>query len=162
MIVLHNPLERQSRDFVELYCEGHTVLEYPDCVEQYPAIRAFPSVVLPLPERFVPRETLVTTADGDTTELHWWWTSPVPDFQFQPDDWADVEDTVAGLVLTTPNWELHLDLIEEVTGVRPTNKDAVDQWITAAVNRQVTRLAAKEASWLVRQAVAAMAPDPAS
>lgn len=46
MIILHNPLDKASRDFVASYGAGHEVLEYPDCVQRYPYISAFPSVVV--------------------------------------------------------------------------------------------------------------------
>lgn len=49
MIILHSPFDKASRDFVEAYGEGHTVLEYPECVNQFPNISAFPSVVIEVP-----------------------------------------------------------------------------------------------------------------
>jgi hypothetical protein len=73
MIILHNPLDADSRAFVEQYGEGNTVLEYPDCVAQYPMIAAFPSVVYAvegLPLSYVYR---------------------------QPQTWQEIEDWVASI-----------------------------------------------------------------
>lgn len=46
MVILHNPLDKDSREFVAKYGAGHTILEYPDCVQKYPYISCFPSVVV--------------------------------------------------------------------------------------------------------------------
>jgi len=46
MIILHNPLDKDSRDFVAAYGAEHTILEYPACVARYPRISAFPSVIV--------------------------------------------------------------------------------------------------------------------
>jgi hypothetical protein len=45
MIILHNPHDKASRDFVDQHGAGMQVLEYPDCIQQFPQISAFPSVV---------------------------------------------------------------------------------------------------------------------
>ena len=45
MIILHNPLDKASRDFVAAYGEGHEIFEYPECVARVPYISAFPSVI---------------------------------------------------------------------------------------------------------------------
>lgn len=66
MIILHNPLDKASRDFVAAHGAGHEVLEYPDCVQRYPYISAFPSVVV-----------------AETATEHY--------ICRQPKNWADVE-----------------------------------------------------------------------
>ena len=54
MIILHNELDKTSRDFVESCHEGNVVLNYPDCVKQFPYISAFPSVVVEVPSYKIP------------------------------------------------------------------------------------------------------------
>lgn len=61
MIILNNPLDKASRDFVSQYGAEHTVLQYPECVDQYPYISAFPSVVVDVPD------TCAIDLDGNPT-----------------------------------------------------------------------------------------------
>lgn len=49
MIILHNPHDKDSRDFVEKYGQDNIILEYPECIETYPYTSAFPSVIINVP-----------------------------------------------------------------------------------------------------------------
>jgi hypothetical protein len=73
MIILHNPLDKVSRDFVASHGAGHTILEYPDCVQRYPYISAFPSVVV-----------------AETATEHY--------ICRQPQNWIDVEEFAESLL----------------------------------------------------------------
>ncbi len=82
MIILHNPEDKASRDFVEQHGSGHTVLSYPDCVAQYPYISAFPSVVVD-----VPATLAVDEAGQPTSEV-------IPahyELVRMPETWSDVD-----------------------------------------------------------------------
>lgn len=68
MIILHNPFSRKSREFIEANREGNTILEYPNCVQQYPNISAFPSVVVEMPEKTIQAYTIPSYTDPDTGE----------------------------------------------------------------------------------------------
>jgi len=72
MIILHNPLDKASRDFVAAHGAGNEIMEYPDCVQRYPYISAFPSVVV-----------------AEFNDAHY--------VCRQPQNWADVESFIAGL-----------------------------------------------------------------
>ena len=67
MIILHNQHDKDSRDFVEKYGEGNTVIEYPECVEQYIYISAFPSVVIDVPAYYQPEQTTIVTGGSGGT-----------------------------------------------------------------------------------------------
>lgn len=54
MIILHSQHEKASRDFVERFGNGNEVIPYPECVQRFPWIRAFPSVILDVPAHNVP------------------------------------------------------------------------------------------------------------
>lgn len=50
MIIIHNPADKQSRDFVEQYGEGCDIIEYADGFALYPNVSAFPSIPIFVPE----------------------------------------------------------------------------------------------------------------
>ena len=54
MIILHNPFDKQSRDFIDRYGRGNQIIEYPECVTYYPRISKFPAVVIIIPEHRIP------------------------------------------------------------------------------------------------------------
>lgn len=56
MIILHSHHEKQSRRFVELYGKNHQIIEYPECVNYYPRISAFPSVIFFIPTHRIPTQ----------------------------------------------------------------------------------------------------------
>lgn len=49
MIIISNPHDKASRDFVAAYGEGHTIIEMADCLEIYPAIPGGPCVPVHIP-----------------------------------------------------------------------------------------------------------------
>lgn len=49
MILIHNDFEEKSRELINEYGDEYEVLEYPSCVEDFPAISAFPSVAIEVP-----------------------------------------------------------------------------------------------------------------
>ena len=65
MIILHNQYDKDSRDFVEKYGVDNIIISYPDCVEQYPNISAFPSVVLEYPNYYQPEIFIDPIMDED-------------------------------------------------------------------------------------------------
>lgn len=104
MIILHNPLDKASRDFVAAHGAGHEIMEYPDCVQKYPYISAFPSVVV-----------------AETATEHYICRQPV--------NWADVEEFAESLLseiaakeqarikrTLTDAVQRHLDLIAQAAG----------------------------------------------
>lgn len=56
MIILHSEHDKASREFVSLYGEGHTVLNYQESIQNYSNISAFPSVVINVPAHIVPEQ----------------------------------------------------------------------------------------------------------
>jgi hypothetical protein len=49
MIIINQPHDKTSRDFVLEHGEGHTILDCPDCLTLYQAIPGGPCVVVPIP-----------------------------------------------------------------------------------------------------------------
>lgn len=58
MIILHSPHDKDSRDFVEKYGKDNIILNYPECLDSYPNISAFPSVVIDVPAYHRPSEII--------------------------------------------------------------------------------------------------------
>lgn len=58
MIILHNPHDKISREFVENYGQNCQILEYPECLNTFPNISAFPSVVLDIPDHIVDKQII--------------------------------------------------------------------------------------------------------
>ena len=69
MIILHNQHDNDSRDFVEKYGKDNIVISYPECVEQYSNISAFPSVVLEYPDYYQPEIFIDPPLDEDGNVL---------------------------------------------------------------------------------------------
>lgn len=76
MIILHNQHDKDSREFVEKYGSGNTIIEYPECVEKYTYVSAFPSVIIDVPAyyyEFILEDTTSTTditvIPNDTTTI---------------------------------------------------------------------------------------------
>lgn len=86
MIILHNPHDKVSREFVEAKRPGDEVLLYPECVSTYPNISSFPSVVLN-----VPKHKVVEDLDGEQTETIVEAYTGV----FPVSTWAEVEEKLA-------------------------------------------------------------------
>ena len=49
MIIYHSQHDKNSRDFITKYGDGHTVYDYPSCIEQCNTISSFPSIVIEVP-----------------------------------------------------------------------------------------------------------------
>lgn len=69
MIILHNQHDKDSRDFVNKYGEGHIVLEYPECLNYYSNISAFPSVVVTLPYKEIDEYIIPELINEETGEI---------------------------------------------------------------------------------------------
>jgi hypothetical protein len=80
MIILHNQHDKDSRDFVEKYGEGNEIIDYPKCVELYPNISAFPSVVIEVPAYHVPAQT-IHALDEQGNQIMDDEGNPVPPFE---------------------------------------------------------------------------------
>jgi hypothetical protein len=98
MIILHNPYDKYSREFVEQYAviKGAQVLVYPNCMEQYPNVSAFPSVVVEYPAYNVPEQIIEEYSDA---EDNYYPEETVPSYNVQarthlirlPESWDDVQ-----------------------------------------------------------------------
>ena len=80
MIILHNQHDKDSRDFVEKYGQGNEVIEYPECIEHYPNISAFPSVVIDVPEYTTPAQK-IPALDQDGNAIIGEDGNPIPPFE---------------------------------------------------------------------------------
>lgn len=70
MKLLHNDLDKNSRDFLEKYRnEFEEILNYPECLEKYPYISAFPSIVFNIPARYVPQQKFDGIYDEENNEV---------------------------------------------------------------------------------------------
>lgn len=122
MIILHNQHDKDSRDFVDKYGDNNQIIEYPECVEKYVYISAFPSVVIDVPAYYQPSQELTfqvpieDSTSGDTTSS----TIIIPEynisdhieirrFSTDPCDidafWQDIQDyikTVNDRAITNP------------------------------------------------------------
>lgn len=56
MIILHNQHDKKSREFVKLYGQNNIVIKYPECINYFPNICTFPSIVIIIPEHSIPNE----------------------------------------------------------------------------------------------------------
>lgn len=76
MIILHSQHEKGSREFVEEYQKDHEIFNYPECIQVYPNISAFPSVLIFIPGYTLPDEIMSRedgtqfTIDGMSEEDH--------------------------------------------------------------------------------------------
>lgn len=110
-IILHNPHDRLSREFVNTYKEGNTVLNYPECVQSFPYISAFPSVVVDLPEKTILEYTIPETNDPETGEIipeQTYPTEVIPPHQAivrKPATWEDVEQYIQDYINYDPGAE---------------------------------------------------------
>jgi hypothetical protein len=89
MIILHNQEDKASRDFVAAYGAEHTVLLYPACLEHYPRVSGFPSVVIDVPDYVQPAiidEQGISPAEF--IDAH-------QELVRCPTTWADVEAVIA-------------------------------------------------------------------
>lgn len=68
-IILHSEFDKESREFVEKYGAGHTILTYPECLSEYPNISAFLSVVVEFPEKVIASYTIPEWTDEETKEI---------------------------------------------------------------------------------------------
>ena len=59
MIILHNPHDKKSREFVEFWDNKYPIIESPECLKDY-NISAFPSVVLEYPDHYKSEQTIET------------------------------------------------------------------------------------------------------
>jgi hypothetical protein len=74
MIILHSEYSEESREFVRKYGEGNTVLTYPECLNYYKTISAFPSVVVEVPAYNFPDTTIgaLDVYQCDSTSCEWY------------------------------------------------------------------------------------------
>lgn len=54
MIILHNEFDKKSRKFVEIYGSQYPIIQYPSVIKYFPQLTVFPSVVIIIPDHFVP------------------------------------------------------------------------------------------------------------
>ena len=54
VIILHQPEDARSRDFVAQCPDDWEVREYPDCVADFPVISAYPTAVVTVPAHYDP------------------------------------------------------------------------------------------------------------
>lgn len=98
-IILNNQHDKVSRDFVNLYGDGKTILNYPNCLEYFQSISAFPSVVIKVPPYRIPehQEQVVNSETGETEII----TIPeeiqeteMDEMIRLPENWAVVESRI--------------------------------------------------------------------
>lgn len=66
MIILHSEHDKTSRDFVEKYGHGNTVLSYHESISTYNSIQGFPSVIVTVPAYYQQPENTVDPESGET------------------------------------------------------------------------------------------------
>jgi hypothetical protein len=87
MIILHSQHDEKSRRFVEKYGEGNEVLSYPECVQRFPYIRAFPSVIIDVPAYHVPAGTISEEQEAFNVAAH-------EELVDTPVEWSEVEEAI--------------------------------------------------------------------
>lgn len=78
MIIISNPHDQTSREFVAAYGEGHTILEMADCLEIYPAIPGGPCVPVHIPAYREPEQVIdgLTVPAYDVEAYDWIYAFP--------------------------------------------------------------------------------------
>lgn len=103
-IILHNQHDKASRDFVGKYGSGHIIIQYPECVSQYPNICGFPSVVIDLPEKVIEEYTI-----KDESESEYFVEKQIipahKEIVNMPTYWKDVEDFISNYISFDPGAE---------------------------------------------------------
>ena len=84
MVILHNQHDKASREFVDRYGAGNEVIPYPECVQRFPWIRAFPSVILDVPAHHVPSGWFGPGQDAYNVPAH-------EELVDTPEEWASVK-----------------------------------------------------------------------